>query len=358
MNDKSSALGLFERYLSVWVALSLGAGVVLGLVFPDLFAGAAALQFANVNFIIAVLIWVMIYPMMIGVDFASLKDVGRKPKGLCITLVVNWLIKPFSMALLGLLFFEVLFVDWVDAESAREYIAGMILLGVAPCTAMVFVWSQLVRGDANYTLVQVTVNDLIMIFAFAPIAALLLGVTELTVPWNTLLLSVFLYVAIPLVAGYYTRQSLTRSLGPKASESAVAARVTEFTGVLKPYSVIGLLATVVLLFGFQAQTIIDKPQVIALIALPLIIQSYGIFAIAYGWAYLWRVPFSTAAPAALIGTSNFFELAVAVAISLFGLHSGAALATVVGVLVEVPVMLSLVALANRSELAFTRRSTL
>ena len=358
MNDKSSALGLFERYLSVWVALSLGAGVVLGLVFPALFAVAAALQFANVNFIIAVLIWVMIYPMMIGVDFASLKDVGRKPKGLCITLVVNWLIKPFSMALLGLLFFEVLFVDWVDAESAREYIAGMILLGVAPCTAMVFVWSQLVRGDANYTLIQVTVNDLIMIFAFAPIAALLLGVTELTVPWNTLLLSVFLYVAIPLVAGYYTRQSLTRSLGPKASESAVAARVTEFTGVLKPYSVIGLLATVVLLFGFQAQTIIDKPQVIALIALPLIIQSYGIFAIAYGWAYLWRVPFSTAAPAALIGTSNFFELAVAVAISLFGLHSGAALATVVGVLVEVPVMLSLVALANRSELAFTRRSAL
>jgi len=358
MNDRSSALGLFERYLSVWVALSLGAGVVLGLVFPALFAGAAALQFANVNFIIAVLIWVMIYPMMIGVDFASLKDVGRKPKGLCITLVVNWLIKPFSMALLGLLFFEVLFVDWVDAESAREYIAGMILLGVAPCTAMVFVWSQLVRGDANYTLVQVTVNDLIMIFAFAPIAALLLGVTELTVPWNTLLLSVFLYVAIPLVAGYYTRQSLTRSLGPKASESAVAARVTEFTGVLKPYSVIGLLATVVLLFGFQAQTIIDKPQVIALIALPLIIQSYGIFAIAYGWAYLWRVPFSTAAPAALIGTSNFFELAVAVAISLFGLNSGAALATVVGVLVEVPVMLSLVALANRSELAFTRRSAL
>ena len=294
MNDKSSALGLFERYLSVWVALSLGAGVVLGLVFPALFAGAAALQFANVNFIIAVLIWVMIYPMMIGVDFASLKDVGRKPKGLCITLVVNWLIKPFSMALLGLLFFEVLFVDWVDAESAREYIAGMILLGVAPCTAMVFVWSQLVRGDANYTLVQVTVNDLIMIFAFAPIAALLLGVTELTVPWNTLLLSVFLYVAIPLVAGYYTRQSLTRSLGPKASESAVAA----------------------------------------------------------------RVPFSMAAPAALIGTSNFFELAVAVAISLFGLNSGAALATVVGVLVEVPVMLSLVALANRSELAFTQRSAL
>lgn len=356
MNNKTLALGLFERYLSVWVALSLSAGVILGLVFPGLFQGAAALQFANVNFIIAVLIWVMIYPMMIGVDFASLKDVGKKPKGLCITLVVNWLIKPFSMALLGLLFFDVLFADWVDAESAREYIAGMILLGVAPCTAMVFVWSQLVRGDANYTLVQVSVNDLIMIFAFAPIAALLLGVTELTVPWNTLLLSVFLYVAIPLLAGYYTRQRLVKVLGASPQGSVVSARLAEFTGALKPYSVISLLATVVLLFGFQAQTLIDKPQVIALIALPLLIQSYGIFALAYSCAYLWRVPFSTAAPAALIGTSNFFELAVAVAISLFGLNSGAALATVVGVLVEVPVMLSLVALANRSEAAFNRRS--
>ncbi|MDF1765971.1 MAG: arsenical-resistance protein, partial [Gammaproteobacteria bacterium] len=205
-SENTSALGMFERYLSVWVALSLATGVALGLALPALFETAAALQYANVNFIIAVLIWVMIYPMMIGVDFASLKDVGRKPKGLCITLVVNWLIKPFTMALLGLLFFEVLFVDWVDAQSAKEYIAGMILLGVAPCTAMVFVWSQLVRGDANYTLVQVTVNDLIMVFAFAPLAALLLGVAELTVPWNTLLLSVLLYVAIPLIAGYLTRQ--------------------------------------------------------------------------------------------------------------------------------------------------------
>ena len=257
------------------------------------------------------------------------------------------------MALLGLLFFEVLFVDWVDAQSAKEYIAGMILLGVAPCTAMVFVWSQLVRGDANYTLVQVTVNDLIMVFAFAPLAALLLGVAELTVPWNTLLLSVLLYVAIPLIAGYLTRQRLARSLAPNTVAADVSARVAEFTSKLKPYSVIGLLATVVLLFGFQAQTIIAKPQVIAL---PLIIQSYGIFALAYGWAYLWRVPFSTSAPAALIGTSNFFDLAVAVAISLFGLNSGAALATVVGVLVEVPVMLSLVALANRSRTVFDARS--
>ncbi len=355
-SENTSALGMFERYLSVWVALSLATGVALGLALPALFETAAALQYANVNFIIAVLIWVMVYPMMIGVDFASLKDVGRKPKGLCITLVVNWLIKPFTMALLGLLFFEVLFVDWVDAQSAKEYIAGMILLGVAPCTAMVFVWSQLVRGDANYTLVQVTVNDLIMVFAFAPLAALLLGVAELTVPWNTLLLSVLLYVAIPLIAGYLTRQRLARSLAPNAEAADVSARVAEFTSKLKPYSVIGLLATVVLLFGFQAQTIIAKPQIIALIALPLIIQSYGIFALAYGWAYLWRVPFSTAAPAALIGTSNFFELAVAVAISLFGLNSGAALATVVGVLVEVPVMLSLVALANRSRTVFDARS--
>ena len=355
-SKNTSALGVFERYLSVWVALSLATGVLLGLAIPELFETAAALQYANVNFIIAVLIWVMIYPMMIGVDFSSLKDVGRKPKGLCITLVVNWLIKPFTMALLGLLFFEVLFVEWVDAQSAKEYIAGMILLGVAPCTAMVFVWSQLVRGDANYTLVQVTVNDLIMVFAFAPLAALLLGVAELTVPWNTLLLSVLLYVAIPLIAGYLTRQRLARSLAPNTETADVSARVGEFTSKLKPYSVIGLLATVVLLFGFQAQTIIAQPQVIALIALPLIIQSYGIFALAYGWAYLWRVPFSTAAPAALIGTSNFFELAVAVAISLFGLNSGAALATVVGVLVEVPVMLSLVALANRSRTVFDTRS--
>ena len=254
------------------------------------------------------------------------------------------------------MFFEILFVDLVDVQSGREYITGMILLGVAPCTAMVFVWSQLVRGDANYTLVQVTVNDLIMVFAFAPIAALLLGVTELTVPWNTLLLSVFLYVAVPLVAGYLTRQRLTRSITPNAEQTQVAERIARFTAALKPYSVIGLLATVVLLFGLQAQTLVDKPEVIALIAVPLVVQSYSIFAIAYGWAYLWRVPFSTAAPAALIGTSNFFELAVAVAISLFGLHSGAALATVVGVLVEVPVMLSLVAFANRSQPLFDRRS--
>jgi ACR3 family arsenite transporter len=232
----------------------------------------------------------------------------------------------------------------VEPQTAREYIAGMILLGVAPCTAMVFVWSQMVRGDANYTLVQVSINDIIMVFAFAPLAALLLGVTDIVVPWETLLLSVVLYVVIPLAAGYATRKLL--------DSRGQHEHIAEFTARIKPFSVIGLLATVVLLFGFQAQTIIDEPLVIVLIAIPLMIQSYGIFFIAYGWAYLWRVPFDTAAPAALIGTSNFFELAVAVAIGLFGLDSGAALATVVGVLVEVPVMLSLVAFANRTQHRF------
>ena len=337
-------MGLFERYLSVWVALCIVAGVALGAWFPSSFAWIAKLEYASVNLVVAVFIWIMIYPMMVNVDFASIKDVGKKPKGLCITLVVNWLIKPFTMAALGVLFFEHLFAGLVDPQSAREYIAGMILLGVAPCTAMVFVWSQLVRGDANYTLVQVSINDIIMIFAFAPIAALLLGVTDIIVPWETLLLSVVLYVVIPLAAGYLTRKSLDRS--------GHHEQIAEFTARLKPFSVMGLLATVVLLFGFQAQTIIDKPLVIALIAIPLMIQSYGIFAVAYAWAYIWRVPFDTAAPAALIGTSNFFELAVAVAIGLFGLDSGAALATVVGVLVEVPVMLSLVAFANRTRHRF------
>lgn len=338
--NESSPMGLFERYLSLWVALCIAAGVAMGVIWPGLFQVIAGIQYASVNLVVALFIWVMIYPMMVNVDFASLKDVGKRPKGLCITLVVNWLIKPFTMAVLGILFFEYIFAGLVEPQTAKEYIAGMILLGVAPCTAMVFVWSQLVRGDANYTLVQVSINDIIMVFAFAPIAAFLLGVTKIVVPWETLLLSVVLYVVIPLAAGYFTRKMLD---GSGSNE-----RITAFTARVKPFSIMGLLATVVLLFGFQAQTIIEKPMVIALIALPLIIQSYGIFVVAYGWAYLWRVPFSTAAPAALIGTSNFFELAVAVAISLFGLNSGAALATVVGVLVEVPVMLSLVALANRS----------
>ncbi len=333
-------MGIFERYLSLWVALCIAAGVACGVALPQLFQLVASIEYASVNLVVAVLIWIMIYPMMVNVDFASIKDVGKKPRGLCITLVVNWLIKPFTMAALGVLFFEHVFAGLVDPQTGREYIAGMILLGVAPCTAMVFVWSQMVRGDANYTLVQVSINDIIMVFAFAPIAALLLGVTDIVVPWETLLLSVVLYVVIPLAAGYMTRKMLDNTGNHE--------HIADFTAKIKPFSVMGLLATVVLLFGFQAQTIIDKPMVILLIAIPLLIQSYAIFAVAFGWAYLWRVPFDTAAPAALIGTSNFFELAVAVAISLFGLNSGAALATVVGVLVEVPVMLSLVAFANRT----------
>ena len=333
-------MGLFERYLSLWVALAIASGVALGSLFPGVFEVFANLEYASVNLPVAVLIWLMIYPLMVQVDFASIKDVGKRPKGLVLTLVVNWLIKPFTMAALGWLFFRVLFADLVDPATANEYIAGMILLGVAPCTAMVFVWSQLTKGDPNYTLVQVSVNDVIMIFAFAPIAAFLLGVSEVSVPWETLLLSVALYVVLPLLAGYLTRQSL-------ATESD-HSRLSGLLTTLKPFSIAGLLATVVLLFGFQAETILAQPGAIVLIAIPLLIQTYGIFAIAYAAAKSMRLPHNIAAPACMIGTSNFFELAVAVAISLFGLQSGAALATVVGVLVEVPVMLSLVAIANRT----------
>jgi ACR3 family arsenite transporter len=346
-------MGLFERYLSVWVALSIAAGVILGSVFPELFAVVAGLEYAHVNLVVAVLIWLMIYPMMIQIDFSSIKDVGRKPKGIILTLVINWLIKPFTMAALGWLFFKGIFADWVDPQTANEYIAGMILLGVAPCTAMVFVWSQLTKGDANYTLVQVSVNDIIMIFAFAPISALLLGMSDIQVPWETLIISVVLYVLLPLVAGAMTRSWLNKKHNDTADVTKDAAqdgdaRIAKFVGALKPWSIIGLLATVVLLFGFQAQTILDKPQMIVLIAIPLLLQTYGIFAITYYAAKRMRLPHNVAAPASMIGSSNFFELAVAVAISLFGLHSGAALATVVGVLVEVPVMLSLVYFANRT----------
>ena len=334
-------MGLFERYLSLWVALCIAAGVILGNLAPGAFALVADLEIAHVNLIVALLIWVMIYPMMVQIDFSSIKDVGKRPRGLVLTLVINWLIKPFTMAALGWLFFKGIFADWVDPQSANEYIAGMILLGVAPCTAMVFVWSQLTKGDPNYTLVQVSINDLIMIVAFAPLAAFLLGVSEIQVPWGTLLLSVVLYVVLPLVAGAITRHKL--------EAHGDGERLTQFVHRLKPWSVIGLLATVVLLFGFQAESIIGQPQTIVLIAIPLILQTYGIFAIAYAGAKALKLPYNIAAPACLIGTSNFFELAVAVAISLFGLHSGAALATVVGVLVEVPVMLSLVAFANRTQ---------
>ncbi|MBL8384798.1 MAG: ACR3 family arsenite efflux transporter [Burkholderiales bacterium] len=330
-------MGLFERFLTVWVALGIGAGVALGLALPGLFRTVAALEVAHVNLVVAALIWVMIYPMMIQIDWGAVRDVGRRPQGLALTLVINWLVKPFTMAALGVLFFKLVFAGWVDPRAADEYIAGMILLGVAPCTAMVFVWSQLVKGDASYTLVQVSVNDLVMVVAFAPIAAFLLGVTDLTVPWETLILSTVLYVVLPLAAGILTR----RVLGQRGSDAT-----GRFVARLKPWSIVGLIATVVLLFGFQAGTIVAQPAVIGLIAIPLVLQTYGIFFIAWWAARRMRLPHEIAGPACLIGTSNFFELAVAVAISLFGLHSGAALATVVGVLVEVPVMLSLVAMVN------------
>tara|TARA_R110000764_G_scaffold192_9_gene937 strand:+ start:748 stop:1764 length:1017 start_codon:yes stop_codon:yes gene_type:complete len=333
-------MGLFERYLTVWVGMAIVVGIIAGSFAPEIFVTVASLEYAHVNFVMAALIWLMIYPMMVQIDFSSIKDVGKNPKGLALTLVINWLIKPFTMALLGWLFFKILFAPWVDPQTAKEYIAGMILLGVAPCTAMVFVWSQLTKGDANYTLVQVSINDVIMIFAFAPIAGLLLGATDIHVPWDTLLLSVVLYVLVPLIAGVLTRKTLDKT----DDHSTLNA----FLKIMKPWSIVGLLATVVLLFGFQSETILSKPQAIILIAIPLLIQTYGIFALAYWLAKKFKLPHSEAAPASMIATSNFFELAVAVAISLFGLHSGAALATVVGVLVEVPVMLSLVWFANRT----------
>ena len=342
-------MGIFEKYLSIWVAICIICGVFLGSLVPNLFSSIADLEWAHVNLVVAFCIWVMVYPMMTQIDFSSIKNVGSKPKGLILTLIVNWLIKPFTMATLGWFFFKVLFVDLVDPVSANEYIAGMILLGVAPCTAMVFVWSQLTKGDPNYTLVQVSINDIIMIFAFAPITGFLLGVADIEIPWNTLVLSVGLYVVFPLVAGIVTRFQLGK--GSKENN------VENFLKTTKPFSIIGLLFTVVLLFGFQAEIILEKPEIIALIAVPLIVQTYGIFALAYSIAKFIKLDHNIAAPACLIGTSNFFELAVAVAISLFGLHSGAALATVVGVLVEVPVMLTLVYFANRTRNLFPTSPT-
>jgi ACR3 family arsenite transporter len=339
-------MSVFERFLSVWVFLCILAGIVLANLFPGLFGLLAGLEYASVNLVVAVLIWAMVYPMMVGVDFASLRRVGERPKGLIITVTVNWLIKPFTMAALGVLFFHYVFADLIDPADAGQYIAGLILLGAAPCTAMVFVWSQLTKGDPNYTLVQVSLNDVIMVFAFAPIVALLLGVTDLSVPWETLVLSVVLYVVLPLLAGAITRARLMARGG--------AAAVAGFTTWIKPASVLGLLLTVVLLFGFQGNVILENPFLILLLATPILIQSYSMFAFAYFWAWRWKVPHNVAAPCALIGTSNFFELAVAVAIGLFGLNSGAALVTVVGVLVEVPVMLSLVWFANRTRQHFSQ----
>lgn len=333
-------MAFFERYLSIWVALCIAAGLLLGVLLPTEMAYVSSMQWENVNLPIAVLIWLMIYPMMLQVDFQSLKHISRKPKGLLLTLVVNWLIKPFSMAFFAWLFFTQVYEAFIAPERAGEYIAGAILLGAAPCTAMVFVWSYLSRGDANYTLLQVTVNDLVILVAFVPIVGLLLGITDVQIPYETLVLSMVLYVVLPLLAGAMTSSLLIRAKGKAWFEG-------RFLPKLKPLSIFALLLTLVLLFAFQGEQLLHQPFIIALIAVPLIVQTYFVFFLAWFAGKKLKLRHAVCAPAAMIGASNFFELAVAVAIALFGLDSPAALVCVVGVLVEVPIMLSLVAFANR-----------
>ena len=338
----ASPMGLFERYLTLWVALCILAGLALGNLMPELFSALAAIEYASVNLIVAVLIWAMVYPMMIAIDLGSLKAVGRRPKGLVITLTINWLIKPFTMAALAVLFFEYLLADLINPGDAQQYIAGLILLGAAPCTAMVFVWSQMTRGDPNYTLVQVSVNDLIMLVLFAPIVRFLVsGASSLHVPFVVLLYSVVVFIVIPLTAGVVLRHLLIARRGREWFEQVLLPRFA-------PVSMAALLATLVLIFAFQADNITSKTLHVALIAVPILIQVYFNSSLAYGLMRLFRVEYAVAAPGALIGASNFFELAVATAIALFGPESGAALATVVGVLIEVPVMLSVCAACNRT----------
>ena len=332
-------MGVFERGLTLWIGLALLLGLGLGQLAPSFFSTIGELEYANVNLVIAVLVWLMIYPMMLQVDLSSLFRLTQEPKGLLLTTIINWLVKPFTMALLAVFFFEIVFSDLISPQDAKAYIAGLILLGAAPCTAMVFIWSQLTKGDASYTLLQVSLNDIIMVFAFTPIVAFLLGVGEIIVPWETLLLSAILFVVIPLLAGVFTQKLL---------KSKTNKGVEKLSKKLKPVSILSLILTVVILFGLQGDIILSQPTIIAMIAVPLLIQSYGIFFLGYAIAWFLKIPHRISAPAALIGTSNFFELAVAVAIGVFGINSGAALATVVGVLVEVPVMLSLVGFANRT----------
>ncbi len=338
--DQPKKIPFFEKNLTLWVVLCIGVGILAGSYFSDFMGFLADIEVYHVNIPIAILIWLMIYPMMLQVDFTSIVDVGKAPKGIILTLIVNWLIKPFTMAFFAWIFFGNLYSAWIEPELAGEYIAGAILLGVAPCTAMVFVWSYLTNGDPNYTLVQVSVNDLVLLVAFVPLTGLLLGITDITVPYDTLVTSVFVFVVIPLIAAFITNQILIRRRGKKWFKEVFLPR-------FRPISISALLLTLVLLFAFQGPNIINNPYIILLIAVPLIIQSYFIFFLAWYAGRKINLPHNVCSPAAMIGTSNFFELAVAVAIALFGLHSPAALVTVVGVLVEVPVMLSLVALANR-----------
>ncbi len=332
-------IGFFEKYLTIWVTICIIIGIAIGQFIPIVPQTLSRFEYANVSLPIALLIWIMIYPMMLKVDFNSLKNVSKQPKGIVITCITNWLIKPFSMFAISYLFFYVIFENFVSAQLAQEYLAGAILLGAAPCTAMVFVWSYLTKGNAAYTLVQVAVNDLIILFAFAPIVAFLLGISGVSIPWDTLLLSVGLFVIIPLIASIITRAIVVRHKGAEYLNNI-------FINKFSNYTIVGLLLTLVILFSFQGKTILDNPFHIILISIPLILQTIIIFFITYGLAKWCKLPHDIAAPAGMIGASNFFELAVAVAISLFGLQSGAALATVVGVLVEVPVMLLLVKIAN------------
>lgn len=344
MNDKRG-IGFFERYLSVWVALCIIVGIAVGQLLPIIPETLGKWEYANVSIPIAVLIWLMIYPMMLKVDFQSVKNVGKRPKGILITCITNWLIKPFTMFGIAWLFFFVIFKILIPTSLADQYLAGAVLLGAAPCTAMVFVWSYLSNGDAAYTLVQVAVNDLIILVAFVPIVGFLLGIGGVAIPWATLILSVVLFVVIPLIAGVITRIIVVRRHGIDYFNNV-------FVNKFNKWTIIGLLLTLIILFSFQGKTILSNPFHIVLIAVPLILQTILIFFIAYGWAKAWKLPHNVAAPAGMIGASNFFELSVAVAISLFGLQSGAALATVVGVLVEVPVMLTLVKIANNTRKYF------
>lgn len=333
-------MGKFEKYLTVWVLLCIAVGILIGKIAGDSIGVISGIELYSVNIPVAILVWLMIYPMMVQVDFSSIKNSMKNLKGLGLTVTVNWLIKPFTMAFFAWIFFDKLYQAWLTPEQSDQFIAGAIILGAAPCTAMVFVWSYLTKGDANYTLVQVSVNDIILLFAFVPIVRFLLGITDIEIPYDTLISSVVIFVLIPLIAGYLTNKILIKQKGKAWFENT-------FLRALKPVSIIALLTTLILLFAFQGEVIIDNPFIILLIAIPLTIQTYFIFFLAWFGGKFLKLKHNICAPAALIGSSNFFELAVAVAIALFGLNSGAALATVVGVLIEVPVMLSLVALANR-----------
>lgn len=340
MNNNKRQIGFFEKYLTLWVAICIAVGIGIGNFVGEGIQVMSNMEIYKVNIPVAILIWLMIYPMMLQIDFSSIRNVGKRPKGLLLTIVVNWLIKPFTMAFFAWIFFTKLYSAFISPEQAGEYIAGAILLGAAPCTAMVFVWSYLTNGDPNYTLVQVSVNDLIILVAFIPIVGLLLGITDITIPYGTLVASILVFVVVPLVAGFITHKMLIRKKGEDWFKN-------QFLPKFKPVSIIALLLTLILLFAFQGNIIVENPLIILLVAIPLVIQTYFIFFIAWFGGRKLKLPHAICSPAAMIGASNFFELAVAVAIALFGLQSPAALVTVVGVLVEVPVMLSLVKLANK-----------